>query len=94
MAHGNMELLDRKALRKLRQTGPLARVAETEIAGLELWNQNDGGIVTWRTALSIYELQQVLNGMMRLCEKRSLWKDEIRLDQDRRDAERRTGRIG
>ncbi|MBA3450821.1 MAG: hypothetical protein H0T18_06390, partial [Chloroflexia bacterium] len=31
MAHGNMELLDRKELRKLRQTGPLPRVKEDEI---------------------------------------------------------------
>lgn len=90
MAHGNMELLDRKTLRRLRQSGPLPRVAETEIAGLKLWNRrSENGPVTWCTALNIYELQQTLRSMMRLCEKRSLWQDEIRILQDQRDSERK-----
>lgn len=94
MAHGNMELLDRKTLRTLRQLEPLPRVEETEIAGIKLWNKKqDTNIVTWCTALNVYELQQILKGMMRLCEKRSLWKKEIRLLQDKRDAARKAGRV-
>ena len=89
MAHGNRELVDRKTLRKLRQAGPLPRGKESEIAGIKLWNQNDSGATTWCTALDIYELRQALDGMMRICEKRSLWKEEVRILQDQRDAERR-----
>ncbi len=57
MAHGNMELLNRKTLRTLRQSGPLPRVEESEIAGIKLWNKKPyTDIVTWCTALNIYEL--------------------------------------
>ena len=84
-----MELLDRNALRRLRQSGPLPRVKEKEIAGIKLWNQNDNGAKTWCTALDIHELRQALDGMMRLCEKRSLWKEEVRILQDQHDAKRR-----
>lgn len=93
MAHGNMALLDRKTLRSLRQTGPLPRVKVDEIAGIKLWNRaSDEAPITWCTALDIYELRQTLKAMMRLCEKRSLWKEEIRVVQDERDAERKARR--
>ncbi len=93
MAHGNMELLDRKTLRRMVQTGPLPRVREDEIAGIKLWNRaSDTAPITWCTALSIYDLQQTLTAMMRLCEKRSLWKEDVRARQDQRDAERRARR--
>lgn len=93
IAHGNMELLDRKKLRSLRQTGPLPRVTEDEIAGIKLWNRaSDTAPITWCTALDIFELRQILTAMMRLCEKRSLWKDEIRFLQDQCDAERKVRR--
>jgi hypothetical protein len=85
MAHGNFELLSRKDLRKLRPLGLIPRTQEDEIAGIKLWNQNDAGKVTWCTALSVYELRDALAGMMKLCEKRSLWKPEIREAQDERD---------
>lgn len=93
MAHGNMELLDRKTLRTLRQTGPIPRVNEGEIAGIKVWNRkSDNAPVTWCTALSIHDLQQILKGMVRLCEKRSLWKDDILIRQNQRDAERKAKR--
>ena len=86
MAHGNMELLDRKSLRKLRQTGPLPRVGENEISGIKVWNRKSDEVsISWCTALNIYELQQILWAMMRLCEKRGLWKDEVRIRQAQRD---------
>ena len=91
MAHGNRELLDRKMLRNLRQSGPLPKVKEAEIAGIKLWNQNDHGAKRWCTALDIYELRQALDGMMKRCEKRGIWKEDVRQDQDRRDAVRKAG---
>lgn len=94
LAHGNMQLLDRKMLRSLRQMGPLPRVAERDIAGIKLWNRaSDMAPITWCTALNVYELQQILYAMKRLCEKRSLWKTEIRILQDRRDAERNATQV-
>ncbi len=93
MAHGNMELLDRRTLRNLRQTGPLPRVTENEIAGISLWNRAGDGRINWRTALNVYELRQVLTAMMRLCEKRHLWIDEVRILQEQRDAERKGRRV-
>lgn len=93
MAHGNIELLDRKDMRSVRQTGPLPRVQEKEIAGIKIWNRKEeNSPITWCTALNIYELRQCLDGMMRLCEKRSLWKDTIREEQSQRDAERSSRR--
>lgn len=93
MAHGNMELLDRRALRDLRQYGPLPRVAEGEIAGIRIWNRkSESDPITWCTALNIHELEQIVTAMMRLCEKRSLWIDAERLSQDQRDAERKARR--
>jgi hypothetical protein len=93
IAHGNMELLDRTTLRRLRPTGPLPRVKEDEIAGIKLWNRkSDEAPTTWCTALGVYELQQILMAMMRLCEKRSLWRDEVRTLQEQRDAERKARR--
>ena len=94
MAHGNMELLDRHQLRRLRQIGPLPRIKEGEIAGIKLWNRNDAGRITWCTALSVFELRDALTAMMRLCEKRSLWKPEVRALQDQRDYERKHKRAG
>lgn len=88
IAHGNMKRLDRKTLRRLRQTGPLPRVKEDEIAGIKLWNKKSD------TDLIVYELQQILMAMMRLCEKRHLWKDEIRSLQAQRDSERKVRRAG
>ncbi|MBA3416210.1 MAG: hypothetical protein H0U10_13395 [Chloroflexia bacterium] len=93
MAHGNMEILDLKTLRRLRQRGPLPRVKESEIAGLRIWNRlPDTMAVTWCTALDIYELRRALDGMMQLCQKRSLWQEDVRVLQDQRDAERRARR--
>jgi hypothetical protein len=93
MAHGNMELLDRKTLRKLRQLGPLPRVTEDEIAGIKIWNKpSENAKTNWCTALDIHDLRQMLMAMMRLCEKRHLWKDDVRECQDQRDAKRRLQR--
>jgi HEPN pEK499 p136 len=90
MAHGNIELLSRNALRNLRQTGPLPRVQGDEIAGIKLCNRKPKeDVITWCTALGIYELRQIVPAMMRLCQKRSLWKEEILLLQAQRDAARR-----
>lgn len=84
-AHGNMELLDRKQLRKIRPTGALPRVQEREIAGLHIWNTSKAGITTWATVLDVTEIEAALRAMMRLCEKRSLWKENVRLDHEQRE---------
>jgi len=93
LAHGNMELLDRKQLRKLRPTGAIPSVKEREIAALRIWNKSNTGKVTWETTLDITELESALRGMMRLCEKRSLWQPAIRQEFERRE-KKRLGRTG
>lgn len=89
MAHGNFKLLDRKELRSLRQRGTLPKVSEKEITGLRLWNTPmNSDRKNWITVLDIYEMRNCIEAMARLCEKRSLWKDEIRVEFEKRESRR------
>jgi hypothetical protein len=93
MAHGNIRLLSRKQLRQLRSSGTIPRVSENEIAAIEVCDGPQGnGAFGWCTVVDVFEMRSTLDGMMRLCEKRSLWKAEIRERQERRDLERRSKR--
>lgn len=91
MAHGNFQLLDRKQLRALRQRGPLPPVSEKEIAGLKLWNTPlNSDRKNWITVLDIFEMRTCVEAMARLCEKRSLWKDDIRTEFEARERQRKS----
>lgn len=97
LAHGNIEILDRKALRRLRPSGPLPSVKERDIAGLKIWNEKGeepNVQINWCTALNVHELHSSLYAMMRLCEKRSLWKAEVHDEQEKRGLARRTKNAG
>jgi hypothetical protein len=83
VAHGNMELLSRQKLRELRPQGAIPRVHEKEIAGVRIWNMR-GETETWSTVLDITEMEATLKAMMRLCESRELWKQNIRKDYEQR----------
>ena len=92
IAHGNIELLSRSKLRALRQTGPLPRVGEFEIAGIRIANKSRSNQETWSIVLDIYEMRQALSAMRLLCQERSLWKDSVRREHQERDTSSRPRR--
>jgi hypothetical protein len=88
-AHGNFELLDRKTYRQHRQQGPTPSVKEKEIAGLLLWNTPmNTKERNWEAVLNVRELTECIYAMQRLCEKRSLWIDDVRTDFEERERQR------
>lgn len=84
VAHGNIELIDRHMLGELRDTYPLQRVGENDIAGIKVWNRCEGE-TNWITALSVSELRQFIYATLRLCENRNLWREDVRSMQGIRE---------
>lgn len=67
IAHGNVDLLDRRELETLRPDAKFnAPLNYDDVAGIEIWNADNGKNRTWGTVLTVEELGQALRGFATL----------------------------
>lgn len=65
-AHGNIEILDKPTLLQRRPSAEAlipANSLESDIAGIEIWNEDSGDRRTWGTILTEQEMRQLLRAM-------------------------------
>lgn len=77
IAHGNVDLLDGRELEVLRPEAEIdAKLTHVDVAGIEIWNADNGKNRTWGTVLTVEELDQALRGFAKLALDRDLRKQE------------------
>lgn len=77
IAHGNVDLLNRRELAALRPEAKFdAMLNHDDVAGIEVWNADNGKNRTWGTVLTVEELGQALRGFATLALDEDLRKPE------------------